>query len=482
MNNIQNPSHIFRTLFVVVFVLLSAVYGWAQTPGEVELVGEVVGMTLDTITVNGQEINIVGAELDVPLALLILVEVEGTLNPDGSITARQVSAAQEDVIAGEAELIGTLDSFDGATMTVNGQVVDVTNAEIKTGITFGGSVKIHAMATGANTWLAREAEPHVPDVHDNNNAEIEQQPTPAGEFEIIGSVEEVGAESIMVAGQTISIVGAEIKDSFVAGISVKVHVRLVDGVLVAREIENFVGDDNNNDDIGNRNTNVDNNNPASNNNLANLNTNGNANTDFANSNTDESNTNTANQNTNNLNSTNTNTTNNDNTVSGTQISEQQAIARVQEIYPNALIVSSELETKFGGVLVWEIKTSHGVEVNINVDNGVILTIEADDGGNGNVNNNVNNGNGTNANNNTNVGNNNGTANNNANNNTDFGNVNNNGNANDNDDDRNDNDDNSGRGSGDDDDDDDNSGRGSGDDDDDDNSGRGSGDDDDDDDD
>jgi hypothetical protein len=54
---------------------------------------------------------------------------------------------------------------------------------------------------------------------------------------------------------------------------------------------------------------------------------------------------------------------------------QDAINAVLNIYPNTTITSVLQITKFGDTLVWEVKTSHGLIVNIDVACGTILTIE-----------------------------------------------------------------------------------------------------------
>lgn len=76
---------------------------------------------------------------------------------------------------------------------------------------------------------------------------------------------------------------------------------------------------------------------------------------------------------------------------GAPLTEQDAVNRVLEIYPNAGVKSVFQQTKFGGKLVWEVQTTHGVEVNIDVACGVILTIEqgGNDNENGNTNDNLN---------------------------------------------------------------------------------------------
>ncbi len=58
---------------------------------------------------------------------------------------------------------------------------------------------------------------------------------------------------------------------------------------------------------------------------------------------------------------------------GAPLTEEDAINRVLAIYPNTTIISTNQTIKFGDTLVWEIKTSHNIEVNIDVACGVILT-------------------------------------------------------------------------------------------------------------
>ncbi len=71
------------------------------------------------------------------------------------------------------------------------------------------------------------------------------------------------------------------------------------------------------------------------------------------------------------------------------LTEQDAIKRVLEIYPNTSIVKIEQTVKFGDTLVWEVLTSHGIEINISVGCGVILTIEQKGSDNTNSNSNSN---------------------------------------------------------------------------------------------
>jgi uncharacterized membrane protein YkoI len=237
-------------------------------------------------------------------------------------------------------------------MVVNGQTIDVTAAEIEAGIVVGQTVKVHATATGANTWQAREVEVLQP-----SNATPPQAPV-GGEFEVTGTLESIGSGFIVVSGQTISITSAEIKDPLLLGTLVKVHVTVVNGQLTAREIENADTDDDNENANTNANENV---NSNDNNTNENLNGNENANT-------------------------------NDNTSGSAAVSAQQAIDIVLQVYPNTTIRSIELTTRFGGTLVWEIKIGNRIELNIDATTGAILTIDRpgdDDNQNANANQNGN---------------------------------------------------------------------------------------------
>jgi LysM repeat protein len=64
----------------------------------------------------------------------------------------------------------------------------------------------------------------------------------SAEVELVGVLEQAGDGFIVVSGQTISIVGAEIKDPLTGGETVKVHYSIVGGQAVAREVERAADD------------------------------------------------------------------------------------------------------------------------------------------------------------------------------------------------------------------------------------------------
>ncbi len=351
------------SLILVVFTLalLTMLPGVsAQVAQSVELVGMIEAMSVNTITVNQQEINTSQAQLNAQLVIGALVRVEGSLNEDGSITARQVNPAAPGEQPGEGELSGILESINGTILVINGQTIDVTGAQVTGTLAVGQQVRIHANATGLNTWRAREVEAV-------QAGAAGTQPPVMGEFEIVGTLESISGGTLTIAGQTISFVNAELKSPLVVGALVKAHVSNVNGVLVAREIELAFGDDDDGDDNANGNANAN----------ANLNANSNSN---ANSN---GNTNA-----------NTNANGNANSNANVAFTVEQAIAEVLRVYPNAQIRSIELTTRFGGTLVWEIQIAGRIELIIDAQTGTILVIDQpgsgdDDNGNGNDNGNSN---------------------------------------------------------------------------------------------
>lgn len=343
-------SGLLGAIFIVSLLVFASV-ATAQTASTVELVGVIEQMSVNSITVNQQFVDIRSAEINTPMQVGAVVKVEGVWDERGTIVARQINPVAAGAQPGEAELVGVLESFSGTIMVVNGQTIDVSGAEIKAGVVVGQPVRAHVMAANANTWRAREVE-----AFQLRTAATSQTPA-AGEFEITGTLESIGDRFIVVSGQSIAFTGAEIKGPLLLGTRVRVHVRIMDGQLAAREIENAVGDD----DSTNQNTN------------RNQNTNQNTN---------------QNQNQNQNQNTNQNTNQNQNTA----VSAQQAVDTTLRVYPTMPIRSVSLMTRFGGTLVWEVRLANRMRLYIDAATGAILVIDrpdSDDSQNANMNTNDN---------------------------------------------------------------------------------------------
>ncbi|MAU11456.1 MAG: hypothetical protein CL607_16660 [Anaerolineaceae bacterium] len=74
---------------------------------------------------------------------------------------------------------------------------------------------------------------------------------------------------------------------------------------------------------------------------------------------------------------------------GAPLTEEDAIARVLSIYPNTTITSIQQTLKYGEILVWEVRTSHNILIDIDVACGTILVIEQSGSNNGTSNENTN---------------------------------------------------------------------------------------------
>lgn len=247
----------------------------AQEPATVvEITGAIQAMDTQSITINGQLIQITAAEIKTSLELNKVVKVQG-LFQSGQIIAREVSlpsADDDSPLPGEVEIVGLLSAYDGTSMLVGAFQINVATAQIQAGIQVGNIVKVHASLSATGEWIAREVEAELGSVtsDDNSNDDNSNDNSAddngnddnsndnsvnftSGEFEIVGTLDALSGDSATVAGLTFSLTGAEIKGTLIIGITVKVHASMVNGIVVAREIESYVPgqDDNGNDDNGN---------------------------------------------------------------------------------------------------------------------------------------------------------------------------------------------------------------------------------------
>lgn len=323
--SIRSALVVALTLLLATLIGLPKIY--AQSGDDViqiELVGEIEALSTTTLTINGQVVDISAAELNTTLAVGEVIKIEGTLEADGSIVALEVNPVEEgELLPGEVEIIGPVKAFDTDSLTIGGLVIDISAAELEDALVLevGSVVKVHMSlvtdASGVESWVAREVQDGTDDSQDdgsddsNDDTSNESHP---GEFEIVGTLTSIDGDTIVVAGLTIDIVSAEIKGMLVEGALVKVHLSLVDGVLVAREVElhdsrpsdDDESEDDNSDDNSNSNANNSNDDDDSNANNSNSNENEDENENESNSNAnnsndddDESNQNTANSNENN---------------------------------------------------------------------------------------------------------------------------------------------------------------------------------------
>lgn len=235
---------------LLIAMLAAAALAWAapearaqDDANKVELVGLIESVQADAITVNGLVVSLTGAEVSATLDVGAAVWVEGVALDDGTIRAIEVAPAEDGVLLpGELEIVGVLDSLASGAAVVNGLTFDLAVAEVQPGLAVGDLVKVHAGLSTGGDWIAREIEPFVPDAStgsaDGSSASATAQPHfDDGEFEIVGTLTNAGEGLIVVAGQQIDITGAEMHGTPRLGALVKVHLSLVNGEWVAREVE-----------------------------------------------------------------------------------------------------------------------------------------------------------------------------------------------------------------------------------------------------
>ncbi len=258
-------SRLWIGLILAFAVLWIAPHAFAQdSTHEVELVGPIEAISGSTLTVNGLTIDVSGAEINVALAVGTEVHVEGELLDDGTVAAYEVGPVEDGVLPGEVEMHGTLASLDAATAVVSGLTFDVSGAEVEDGLAVGDLVVVHASLSDTGTWIAREIssedETSVGDdssgddarddssddsVDDSSSDDSQDE---SEDFEIVGTLDQIGDGFIVVSGQQIDTTGAEVSDTLVLGMLVKVHVSLVDGALVASEVKPTLASDDSMDD------------------------------------------------------------------------------------------------------------------------------------------------------------------------------------------------------------------------------------------
>jgi hypothetical protein len=161
------------------------------------------------------------------LAGLVLTIALGALAPQ----ALAQSASQK------IEIVGNIQAAASGTITVNGLIVNISGAEIKTALTVGRLVKVEGFLFEDGAIRAYEVDA----------AELDDD---RDQLEIVGVLEAIAAGQMTVAGVVFDVSRAEVTRGLVVGDLVKVHAsQSTTGQWVAREVERFVsgGDDSSND-------------------------------------------------------------------------------------------------------------------------------------------------------------------------------------------------------------------------------------------
>ncbi len=238
--NTRTLAQIFSALILQAALLGVLPHAFAQsdTTG-VAIVGTISEASDVSLVVNGLTVDISQAQIDATLTLAVgeLVQVEGALQADGSILADTVSAPQSGLLPGEVQIVGLLTSLDATAAVVNGIVFDITAATVDPTLLPGAVVSVIATPDPAtDVWAARELMPAGADV--SGAADMGAGMAGTGDvFHLVGTLDEIGDGYIVVAGVTLDTTNAQIDGMPLVGALVSVKVQVVDGVLVAVEVE-----------------------------------------------------------------------------------------------------------------------------------------------------------------------------------------------------------------------------------------------------
>jgi uncharacterized membrane protein YgcG len=151
------------TLIALLLILIQPI-ALAQTDVNIEFYGTIQSANSTGLVMNGQIVDIRGAQVTTPLAAGLAVRVQAILLPDGSLAARQIDALPAGVIPGIVEISGTATDFALPVLIVNNQIIDLTDAEISGSIVIGQIVRVFAVAVTPGVWRARfvDASDNIP--------------------------------------------------------------------------------------------------------------------------------------------------------------------------------------------------------------------------------------------------------------------------------------------------------------------------------
>src|SRR5712691_11297196 len=219
---------------------------------ETEFEGTVDAIDGMVLTVAGRKVAVTDAtkirkdDAAATFADLVLgtpVEVEGTLNADGSVTASEISIEERND-ADRTVFVGTLTQIAGNTLTVDGVIVNVGSATV---IVRGDTALTLADLKVGDRLLVRGAVQADKSVNATRIRVLQREGEPE-EMHVAGQITAVGANSFTI-GDTVITVDArtEFEGSGVQSLAdLKVGdfvlaevVRQADGSLLAEEVKKF---------------------------------------------------------------------------------------------------------------------------------------------------------------------------------------------------------------------------------------------------
>lgn len=235
-----------RTLHILLILvaLVAAVPAMAQDDQQthratLEVKGLIEAFDGTRLTVGGQTYDISSALVDDDALLEIGAPIEIKLvQRDGAWVVTSVD--DEDTPVGDdaaGELNGILEAADGTILIISGVQVDITGAIFEDALVIGMPVEAYVLEDDDGIWDATRIEDDTND--DLSDDELDE------DFELVGMVDDVGDDYIVVNGETVQLDddATDDDDDYEVGDRVAIEVGTVDGELVAFEIETLDDDD-----------------------------------------------------------------------------------------------------------------------------------------------------------------------------------------------------------------------------------------------
>lgn len=313
------------TLIVIAAFMLALIASpfalQAQSTRNAQIYGVIEAVNTNSIIINRQQVDIRQATINAPLTVGTFVHITGVLNSNNVLVAQNITTPPVGVTVDEAQLVGTINSINGTQWTVGGTSVQTASAQITGTPALGQPVRVYATMTAPNTWQARVVEviPAGTNIPSGNN------------LEITGTLQNIQGTGVTIAGQSIPMVNAQLTDPLIVGIVMSARVDNTNGAFNAQGFS-ITG---NTPTLGTVTpTPV----PQGQVNIV-------------------------------------------PTTQGqgrTPITVDQAITIALGVFPSSRVDEVELDSRFGGTLVWEIDLTNDRDVIIDANTGVILMIENDD--------------------------------------------------------------------------------------------------------
>ncbi|MDZ4764641.1 MAG: hypothetical protein SGI73_08815 [Chloroflexota bacterium] len=158
MKTIRLP-HLLLSVLAALFALMvaaSALSAQNMPPTEitVEFYGTIQSANPSALVINGQVIDISGAQLSAPPTTGLVVRVIAVAQADGTIAARQIDPVPVGMLPGIVVLMGAISDVNQSTLMLGDQMVDISDAVILNALQIGDSVRLLVVADTPGRWRA----------------------------------------------------------------------------------------------------------------------------------------------------------------------------------------------------------------------------------------------------------------------------------------------------------------------------------------